>query len=245
MAQDPRKRQKKLAKKAAKRKAVVASKKHSVSPGSTMGSARQMAAAIKAPVHECLVGEELFERGLGTVILSRLMPHGGIATSLFLLDVFCLGVKNAHFIVEPHDAYDWRVEHVAAHETLIPITPEYARKLVEEAEAYARDLGFAPHPDYQLARQIFADIDAAACPTHFTFGKDGEPFYVMGPHDTPQRVQHILDTLTRRYGPQGFHYLMPVEGLFGLPAGDEDDEDDEDDGEEEGENIIEGEYKRL
>jgi len=233
MATDPRKRQKQLARKAAKRKAAVASRKHTEGYAGAVSGARHMSVAVQAPLHECLMGRELFETGMGTVIVSRAMPSGRIGAAFFLLDVFCLGVKNAYFVAELRAEYHLRLEHVAYHERLTPIAPDYARKLVEGAEAYARDLGFPPHPEYQLARQIFADIDATTCRTQFTFGKDGKPFYVVGPHDTPQRMRRIVETLTQRCGPDGFHYLVL--------AGDVPEFEDEDDDE----TIIEAEYRQL
>jgi hypothetical protein len=49
-----------------------------------------------------------------------------------------------------------------------------ARKLVEEALACAKDLGFEPHADYRIARFIFGDIEANACPARFTFDQNGK-----------------------------------------------------------------------
>lgn len=232
MATDPRKRQKQLARKAAKRKAAVASRKRSEGLPGAVSETRHMTIAAQAPLHECLMGREMFETGMGTVIVSRAMPNGYIGAAFFLLDVFCLGVKNAYFIAESREEYQWRLEHVAYNERLIPIAPAYACKLVKDAEAYARDLGFAPHADYQLAQHIFADIDATACSTRFTFGKDGKPFYIVGPHDSPQRMREILETLTRHCGPAGFHYLI----LTGDAPEFEVEENDA---------IIEAEYKQL
>jgi hypothetical protein len=42
------------------------------------------------------------------------------------------------------------------------------------------------------------------------FGKDGKPFFMSGPYDTPARCRRIIDTLTRRCGPEGFHYTVAV-----------------------------------
>src|SRR5262245_38696707 len=102
-------------------------------------------------------------------------------------------------------------------ETFRVLHPTCARKLVEGAEAYARDLGFSPHPDYQRARRIFGDLDPTACPTHYTFGKDGKPFFMSGPYDTPARCRKIIDTLTRRCGPEGFHYTVAIGGPLEEP----------------------------
>ena len=69
-------------------------------------------------------------------------------------------------------------------------------------------LGFPPHPDYQRARRIYGDIEATACLEHFVFGKNGKPFFMSGPSDTPARCRKIFDTLTKRCGPDGFHFVV-------------------------------------
>jgi len=207
MALDARKRQQKLAKKAAKRKAVVATKKSLGEVGGLVSRGRQVMPAADAPIHACLVAESLFDIGIGNVIVSRTMPNGFIGVAFFLVDVFCLGIKDVFYDVLSPVEYDHRVSDLQQ-ETFRAIHPTCARKLVEGAEAYARDLGFLPHADYQRARQIFGDLDATACPTHYVFGRDGKPFFMSGPYDTPAKCRRIIDTLTRRCGPEGFHFVM-------------------------------------
>jgi hypothetical protein len=209
MALDARKRQQKLARKAAKRKAVVATKKSLGEVGGSVSHGRQTMPTASAPIHECLVPDSLFDIGIGNVIVSRRMPNGFIGAAFFLVDVFCLGVKDAFYDVLSPAEYDHRVSGLQQ-ETFRAIQPACARKLVEGAETYARDLGFPPHPGYQRARQIFGDLDATACPTRYVFGRDGKPFFMSGPYDTPARSRSIIDTLTQRCGPEGFHYTVAV-----------------------------------
>ena len=216
MALDARKRQQKLAKKAAKRKAVLATKKYAGQGESFLSPVGQTLPAVDAPIHECLMPERLFDIGLGSVIVSRRLPNGFIGAAVFLVDVFCLGIKDAFYSRLSQAEYAQRVAHLQ-HETFKPLQPACARKLVEEAEAYARDLGFPPHPDYQRARRIFGDIEATACSEHFVFGKDGKPFFMSGPYDTPARCRNIIDTLTQRCGPEGFHYTVAIGGPLEEP----------------------------
>ena len=205
MALDAKKRQQKLAKKAAKRKAVLATKKPAWSAGGMVPHGRHAVPAASAPIHACLVSDSLFDIGIGNVIVSRKMPNGSIGAAFFLVDVFCLGIKDAFYDVLSPVEYDYRVSGLQ-HETFRAIHPTCARKLVEGAEAYARDLGLNPPADYQRAGQIFGDLDATVCPTSYVFGKDGKPFFMSGPYDTPVRCRRIIDTLTRRCGPEGFHF---------------------------------------
>src|SRR5205807_7457937 len=92
------------------------------------------------------------------------------------------------------------------------VHPSAARKLVEGAVEYALALGFHPHADYAKARHIFGDIDPAECTEEFEFGKDGKPFFVAGPYDTPNRCRLILNTLERSCGAGGYDYMMPIPG---------------------------------
>lgn len=210
MAIDQKKRQKQLEKKAAKRKAVQAARKDA-HPGGFLSPARQLAVAGNSPIHECLVPERLFEVGIGNVIVSRKLPSGDIGVSFFLLDVYCLGVKDAFFQIMSEIEYLRKLLTLGDHEKFGRVDPSCARKLVENAEAYAKQIGFDPHPDYRLARRIFGDVDAGACLTGFQFGKDGKPFFVSGPKDTPARCRKIMHTLLKRFGPEGFHYLIQGE----------------------------------
>jgi hypothetical protein len=205
MALDPRKRQKKLQKKNAKRKAAVVSKKQK----GMVGTARQIAFAANAPIHECIVPSNLFEAGIGNIIVSRQLPHGQLAVAFFLLDVFCLGVKDAFFQVMSVPEYTHKLQSQAEFGSQ-QVEPAYARKLVEDAVAYARSIGLSPHADYRSTQQIFGDIDIEDCTASFEFGKDGKPFYVSGPHDSESKSKRIVNTLAKTCGPDVFDYIVAL-----------------------------------
>jgi hypothetical protein len=148
---------------------------------------------------------------MGSVIISRKLPGGEIGFAVFLLDVFCLGVKDAFFSVRPQGEYESAIGEIRAREDLKPIEPTCAVKLIEAAAAYARELGLNPQADYLFAKRIFGNIDSAACSQEFTFGKDGKPFYMAGSHEPEAESRRIMDILTKKLGPDGFHYLLPVD----------------------------------
>ena len=218
MTIDERRRQKKLAKRAAERKAKQAERK-----SASIGVSFKLAARF--PTGDCLVPANLFDEGIGTVVLTRLLPHGQVAVASFLVDVFCLGVKSALYrVVSPADYGHYRGQ-IETQTPLERVHPSCLRKLVEGAVRYARDLGFSPHPDYARAAQLFGDIDAAACPIRYTYGKDGQPFYISGPYDSAAQSRRIIDTLARRLGPRGFHYIAETAGhqpAAGVPMGGHD-----------------------
>src|SRR5438128_2471397 len=102
MGTDPRKRQKKLEKRAAKRK----EKKHHLVRAQSRGLAEQMTADSKYPVLHCWIPDNLNKNGIGWVMLSRELPNGQVAVATFLVDSYCLGVKNVVAEVVGRSAYD-------------------------------------------------------------------------------------------------------------------------------------------
>lgn len=208
MAIGQKKLQKKLAKKAAKRKRALAEKKKGADASVTKD--QLLWAASVAPIHECLVPREIFDKGIGNVIISRRMLDGSISASVFLIDTFCLGVKDCFFANASRSKYEERIMSLDQNESLENVTPEYAVNLVENAVAYARNLGFKPHEDYPRVKKLFGSIDPSICPTEFEFGKDGKPFFVSGPNETKADSRRIIRTLGERLGPDGFHYLVTM-----------------------------------
>ena len=170
----------------------------------------EFAEMANCPIHECLVPQGLFEQGIGNLAFSRRLPDGRIALGMFLLDVFCLGVKNAFSTTLSTTNYEQRIHDWRGPETLKPTPPACLRKLVEGGVAYARELGFNPHPDYAVTSQIFGDVDASACSTEFTYGQEGKPFYCSGPNETATQAQAIVEHLARRLGAEGFDYLITM-----------------------------------
>jgi hypothetical protein len=74
-------------------------------------------------------------------------------TERFVVDVFCLGVKNALFRVLSEFDYDTlKTSLMASHEdqAFESIHPACARKLVEGAVAYAEELSFSCHFEFRL-----------------------------------------------------------------------------------------------
>ncbi len=206
MSLDEKRRQKKLARKAAKRKKALAVKRKEIS-----GQENLVAFAAGMPIHECLIPRVLYDQGIGNIVVSRKMPNGDIAAAFFLVDIYCLGVKDCFFTVIPPAGYAQRIGRLAQEERAEYLEPACTVKLIEDAVAYAEGLGFYPHRDYLTTKGIFGSIDPTTCPKEFKFGKDGKPFYISSPNETQADSERIIATLTRKVGPNGFHYMIGVE----------------------------------
>lgn len=207
MVLDKKQRQKKLARKQAKSKAKLAERKSKP----IVGNDRLLLLAARFPIHECLVPEDLFDTGIGHLVLSRVLPNGEFAIAAFLVDVYCLGVKDALHRVVSQQEYDYYRSQIESQTRYESIHPSCLRKLVEGAVRYARDLGFAPHADYARAARLFGDIQAAACPVRYTYGKNGQPFYIGGPNESAAQSRRILETLARRHGSEEIRFITAAD----------------------------------
>ena len=201
-----KRRQKKLAEKKKKRKLST----RSASSNASLHHA--VASYAHYPIHECLIPNNLFETGMGSIIWARQTPMKEIAVSAFLVDTFCLGVKNALFHVTTLADYENNLKphfvSLSNSNVLEGLHPACARKLVEGAVHYAKELGFTPHPDYRMAKGIFGDVDTSLCFTTFTYGKQGQPLYMRGPNESLVQAKRIVERLNRVCGPGNFNYII-------------------------------------
>ena len=153
---------------------------------------------------------DLFEKGIGWVIIVRIKAGGKKAVvEIFLVDVWCLGVKRTfHEVCDPED-YRQRIRNYYLSEfPMEQISPPRARALVEQAVRYAMALGLPPAAGYDKTSRVFAQIPALT--EHFTFGREGKPFYTSGPNETEAEARRIVEHLARRCGLGNFHYLAEV-----------------------------------
>lgn len=179
-----------------------------------------MVAFTKRPT-EAWRSAKLFEDGAGYVVVARFKLSGEAEVGGFLLDVHCRGVKDA-FLSKTWEA-DYEREllpKVFRDCEKLALTPACARKLVEDAVAYARRFALEPHPDYRLAARVFGGLNAADCAERFTFGRDGKPFYIQGPRDDDEFVREVITKLRTHAGPDGFDYILTADAAGHTAADD-------------------------
>ena len=159
---------------------------------------------------------EASDSGVGLVLVAAPDGDRRLAVSGYLVDTWCLGVKNVlgpkRMAKRDFDAFK-RTYFAQWASSGISIPVELAQHLVLGAIEYARRLGFEPHRDFGRARRLLGQWSG---PSAITFGRDGKPYYVNGPHEDPQRV---LTTLERTVGRGGFRYTVSLDELGGLHDG--------------------------
>ena len=203
-----------MAKPSARRrqKARQRKKKRAVSRRRALSPRGLLRASGGWPLYECLLAEEWREEhAITQILVARRSPSGQIAIGTFLVDLGCLGVKSAFGrLFDSRREYEELRNGMMSRQDMIKADVNLVAKIVREAIAYARELGFKPDPDYREAMFVLGDADPDACDVPIPLGgKDGKPFFFAGPYDN---VDRIMAKLTRKLGPDGFHFIFPVRG---------------------------------
>jgi hypothetical protein len=161
-------------------------------------------------------GEEEFGSGLVSLLVVR--ERGSAVTACgYLVDTWCLGVKDA---VPPKSTdrrklpafIDYYFRVYERPPVQVPLT--LAQQIVFGGIEYARGLGFEPHSDFTPAAGHLGEWDGTC---DITFGRDGKPMYIQGPHDN---TNQIMLTLRKSVGDGNFHFLsgLALSGRVGTPV---------------------------
>jgi len=192
----------KRAKKAQRRKQVVAQKRRAEQLENSLPA--RVLRATQAPIQHCYLTEALFEIGIGTLVVARGATHHHVAVGLFLIDVFCLGIKDATFRRLEGDEFELYMDRTDLGAPTISVDPSYARKLLRDVAAWSQSIGFAPHRDFTAVERIFGDVSADASDASFQFGRDGRPVYMPGLMDTAPLIRQRVEQLRKHLGDDGF-----------------------------------------
>lgn len=211
--------QKRLAKKKAKRQARRRQLAHRDSPDPTV----RLKAADRWPITAALVPDNLWTTGIGNLIIARRIPDGRLACGILLLDVSCLGVKDACWKILSTGAFKELRQHIAEQGRLEDTPPEYFAKLVYRAVDHAQSLGFSPHSDFRHAQRLLAGIDPSLCPDEFEFGQNGQAHYIAGPSESMSKGWAVA----RQVEARGGYFTLPIDDaeLANLEIVDEWDDD--------------------
>jgi tetratricopeptide (TPR) repeat protein len=161
------------------------------------------------PVQDCYVNSDWQESGKARIVVLRREEAGRLIAGVYLVDTWCLGVKNAFA------SADLMVERIEADilrrcyfdRSPVSIGLNAAREIVFGSIAYAENLGFAPHPDFKLASRVLGDDPWEPAHGYRFGGSNGKPLYVAGPDDD---ADAIIGKLKAKLGPDGFEFIAPL-----------------------------------
>jgi hypothetical protein len=181
------------------------------------------------PIKECWITPNWEDEGLITIIVARQHSKGNITFATFLVDKYCLGLKDTTVIFSrPYEEYcEILVQMFQPYIGKQLIDYTLAHNIIYGAIAYAQDLGFKPEKDWAMSQFILEDDTEDIELMELEFGKDGKPCFINGPYDN---VGKIVSKLEASVGKGNFEVVLIDGGAgFDFDGDDYDDEDDNDD----------------
>jgi hypothetical protein len=206
--------------------------------------------ARNLPIHECRINRNWQKHGLANITVARKHSNGNITLGRFLVDLKCLGVKDAHYLfnVSEHE-YKKIAGETYDEMNSEPVSYTLAHNIIYAGIEFADDYRFKPHKDFTSVAQYILEEDTDDIELiDIECGEDGKPFYMRGPLDTEKRANQIIAQLEREAGPGNYEVVWQTEEDF-----DEDGvghntswlEDDVDEIEEKYEGLSTGEKVDL
>jgi len=166
--------------------------------------------ARSLPFSDCYIIKDWKESGMATIYISKKMPSGNIIFALYLIDIYCLGVKNVglKFNVSEDFKKSFLAKLFSGPNKFIKGSLSEMHNIIFGAVDYAADLGFSPHPDFALAQHLLDPELITDGIDEIEFGFEGKPYFVAGPDDN---VKKIIETLNKSVGEGNYNYTYSPE----------------------------------
>lgn len=171
------------------------------------------------PIGKCYIAPpDWQEEGMAHVIITRVRPNGNLVMAAFLVDTFCLGVKDAgyHENMTPSD-FEGYLNNYKRGMGLKEISYNEAHNIIYGATAFAEEGGIKPVKEFDPAGYILEEDTDDIPLIEYDFGKNGKHFLIVSPDRKEMPYYHILK---KKLG-DDFEYVMPY--------GNDDEESYEDD----------------
>ncbi len=180
-----------------------------IRPVKMIGPRHYLQHAREYPILGCWVMEGWQESGITPVIVAREQAPDKILFGVCLVDIYCLGIKDAYANADISLSKFERELPGMCNGEPEKCSVELAHEIIYGAMEYAARYGFQPHLDFtaQLVDQVLDPSETHPRKHGVEFGKDGKPFFVSGPYDDERKINSVINTLMRTAGEGNFHYL--------------------------------------
>jgi hypothetical protein len=163
--------------------------------------------AHELPFHECFVNKNWKTGGMASIAISKTMPSGKFIVGLYMIDIFCLGLKDTlfQFALDSYGYHEF-MERTNAQSEMIQCDLGEAHNLIYGAIDFAAENGFKPQKDFVITKQILDENLIDDRIDDIEFGRNGRPFYFAGPYDN---TRQIIETLEKNVGKGNFDVVLP------------------------------------
>ena len=153
------------------------------------------------PLGKCYVSTGWEEKGLVTLVVTRNHPSGNFTFGLFLVDLFCLGVRETFYVFNVQEKYYEFLKVLREEEGIEECSYALAHNIIYGAVAYAQDLGIKPAKEFAVTQFLLEEDDDRVELMDVKFGLSGMPaIFTRG----LKNADEIIALLEKNAGPGGY-----------------------------------------
>lgn len=181
-------------------------KKSSGQQQTKMSPARFMREKARTlPIGKCYITPDWKESGISQIIITRVRPSGNLSIGIFLVDTFCIGVKDAAYYANMlEEDFADLIKRYESGPGLEEISYNEAHNIIYGAIDFAEEGGIKPAKDFKTAGYIL-EKDTDEIPLiEYEFGKDGKHFLVI---NSDKREMPYFHQLKKTLG-DDFKFVM-------------------------------------
>lgn len=174
------------------------------------------------PLGKCYVYPSNWQDcGAANIFVTRVRPNGNLVMSSFMVDTFCLGVKNAFYYenLEP-ELFEDNLRRINEGMGVEEISYDEAHNIIYGAIEFAEEAGIPPAKTFNPAGGILEEDTDDVPLIEYDFGKNGKHCLIVGPD---RKEVPYIRILQKNLG-DNFDFVMPL--------GEDFDDLDEDCGDE-------------
>ncbi|MCM1028807.1 MAG: DUF1186 domain-containing protein [Pseudoflavonifractor sp.] len=173
--------------------------------------------ARSLPVGDCYMNYDK-EMGLSTVLVSRRRPSGNMAVAVYLVDTFCLGVKDISLMVNvtPQE-YDEILTGYIERFDMVPVSYPEAHNLIYGAIEWAGEADIMPCKEWALGKYLLEEDTDDIPYVEYEYGDKGKYHLIV---TARKEDAYLIPQLQKRLG-DNFHCTIGIDDIS-----EPDDEDD-------------------
>ena len=129
-------------------------------------------------ISKCFVSNDITICGEGHVVVSRLQKSGKISAAFYLVDIYCLGVKDSFYRLRlDEDEFEEMIDRMVPY-NIEECSYEVAHNWIYGAIAFAEEAGIKPDKSFNLTQYMLEEDTDEVPLIEYEFGRNGKHFLV-------------------------------------------------------------------
>jgi hypothetical protein len=170
----------------------------------------------------CYVSNDIEQVGEGHVIVSRKHTGGRVSMAVYLIDIWCVGVKDSFYRLRMED-YEFNELVGAYNFGLRECSYDEAHNWVYGAVAFAEEAGIEPNKSFKITQYMLEEDDDNIPLIEYEYGKNGK--HTLVAHSRLEASRY-LPLLEKNLGKGNFDYILNADDDLDDVLDDVDDDED-------------------